>query len=45
MILGFAETLQVLMKSKFSVLEDYSFRGNQVTAIIAEGDISNGSLM
>lgn len=42
---GFAETLQVLMKSKMSVHEEYSFRGKQVTAIIAEGDISDGNLI
>lgn len=42
---GFAETLQVLMKLKMSVHEEYSFRGKQVTAIIAEGDISDGNLI
>lgn len=42
---GFAETLQVLIKSKISVHEEYSFRGKQVTAIIAEGDISDGNLI
>lgn len=42
---GFAETLQVLIKSKISVHEEYSFRGKQVTAMIAEGDISGGNLI
>lgn len=33
------------MRTEMKVCENYQFRGQEVTAIIAEGDIANGHLM